>query len=70
MNDLLAVVDVGKSNAKLSLVEGRSLRTLWSVRRANEISESSGLQQLDVVRIEQWMLAMFELAPLQLKARV
>jgi L-fuculokinase len=70
MNDLLAVLDVGKSNAKLSLVDGRSLRTLWSARRANEISEASGMQQLDVVAIEQWMLATFELAPVALKERV
>jgi L-fuculokinase len=70
MTDLLAVVDVGKSNAKLSLVDGPSGRTLWSVKRANEIAEASGLQQLDVVGIEQWMLAMFELAPLPLKQRV
>jgi L-fuculokinase len=70
MNDLLAVLDVGKSNAKLSLVDGFSLRTLWSVKRANEIIESSGLRQLDVVSIEQWMLAMFELAPVPLKRRV
>src|SRR5580698_5390315 len=70
MTDLLAIVDIGKSNAKLSLVEAPSLRTLWSVKRANETVESSGLRQLDVVRIEQWLLAMFELAPLPLKRRV
>jgi L-fuculokinase len=70
MTDLLAIVDIGKSNAKLSLVDGPSRRTLWSVKRANEIAESSGLRQLDIVRIEQWLLAMFDLAPEALKKRV
>jgi L-fuculokinase len=70
MTDLVAVLDIGKSNAKLSLVDGTSLRTLWSVRRANEITESAGLRQLDIVGIEQWLLAMFELAPLALKQQV
>jgi L-fuculokinase len=70
MTDLLAILDIGKSNAKLSVVDGASLHTLWSVKRANESAESSGLRQLDVVRIDQWLLAMFELAPLPLKRRV
>lgn len=70
MKDLLAVLDVGKSNTRISLVDGSSLRTLWSVKRANEATESSGLRQLDVVRIEHWMLAMLELAPAPLKQRV
>jgi len=70
MTDLLAILDIGKSNTKLSLVDGVSLRTVWSVKRANEIVESSDLLQLDILRIEQWLLAMFELAPLPLKQRV
>jgi L-fuculokinase len=70
MSDVVAVLDIGKSNAKLSLVDATSLKTLWSAKRANEITESAGLRQLDVVGIEQWLLAMFEAAPLPVKQRV
>src|SRR5580692_8652893 len=70
MSDVVAVLDIGKSNAKLSLVDATSLRTLWSAKRANESTESAGLRQLDIVGIEQWLLAIFEAAPLPVKQRV
>ena len=49
---LVAVFDVGKTNAKLSLVDPLSGRELWSVRRPNDLVESGAGRQLDVLGIE------------------
>ena len=60
---LVAVFDVGKTNAKLSLVNPLSGRELWSVRRPNDLVESGAGRQLDVVGIEAWLLESLRAAP-------
>jgi sugar (pentulose or hexulose) kinase len=63
MAPLIAVIDVGKSNAKLSFVDAETGLTLWRVKRANEAVHASDLRQLDLVGIERWLLEMFKAAP-------
>ena len=60
---LIAVFDVGKTNAKLTLVDPALGQEIWSARRANEIVETSAGRQLDVVAIEAWLLEALRGAP-------
>jgi sugar (pentulose or hexulose) kinase len=60
---LIAVFDVGKTNAKLSLVDPAQGRELWSVRRPNGVVENDAGRQLDVLAIEDWLLESLRAAP-------
>lgn len=63
MGPLIAVIDVGKSNAKLSFVDVHTHDIIWSVKRRNEENHSLPLRQLDIVGIERWLLDMLKCAP-------
>src|ERR1700709_338255 len=59
MTALIAVLDIGKSNTKLMLVEAPSGRTVWSAERASAAIPSRNtpvLQtELDILGIETWL---------------
>lgn len=66
MNDtspLIAVIDIGKTNAKVALVDPQLGQEVWSARRANEIVEGPEVRELDIVSIEEWLLAALREAP-------
>lgn len=63
MSERIAILDVGKTNAKLSLVDATTGRQTWSVRRANESVETTLGRQLDVAGIERWLLQSLAAAP-------
>jgi len=63
MSDLIAVLDVGKTNAKLALVDPVSRAEIWSVSRTNERVERDSGRELDVLGIEKWLLESLRLAP-------
>jgi L-fuculokinase len=71
MSGLVAVLDIGKTNAKLMLVEEGGA-TLWSVERPSPAIETSGVaplsRQLDVAGIEAWMIG--QLAQMPEKHRI
>ena len=60
---LIAVFDVGKTNAKISLVDPALGRETWSRRRANDVVQGAGGRELDVVAIEAWLLDELRQAP-------
>jgi L-fuculokinase len=60
---LIAVFDVGKTNAKLTLVDPLLGQEIWSVRRANDIVQGPGGRELDVIAIETWLLESLRGAP-------
>jgi sugar (pentulose or hexulose) kinase len=60
---LIAVIDVGKTNAKLTLVDPDLGQEIWSVRRANEVVPGSAGRELDVAGIETWLLESLRNAP-------
>jgi L-fuculokinase len=66
MSGLVAVIDIGKTNAKLMLV-GESGETVWSVERPSPSIESLRIapltRELDVQGIESWALAELKAAP-------
>jgi L-fuculokinase len=62
-NPLVAVFDVGKTNAKLSLVDVALGREVWSARRANDVVQGAACRELDVAAIERWLLESLRDAP-------
>jgi hypothetical protein len=54
-NPLVAVFDIGKTNAKIALLDPALGQEIWSARRPNQIVEGPGGRELDVVAIEQWL---------------
>jgi L-fuculokinase len=63
LSPLIAVLDVGKTNAKLSLVDPALGREVWTARRANEVVQGPGGRELDVAAIETWLLESLSVAP-------
>jgi L-fuculokinase len=61
MTSLVAVLDIGKTNTKLMLVEAPSGRTVWSAERASAAIPSRNAPvlntELDIFGIENWLLA-------------
>jgi len=62
-NPLVAVFDVGKTNARIALVDPALGQEIWSARRPNQIVEDAEGRELDVVAIEHWLLAALREAP-------
>jgi sugar (pentulose or hexulose) kinase len=60
---LIAVLDVGKTNAKIALVDPALGQEVWSARRPNEVVEGADGRELDVVAIEAWLLDALRQAP-------
>ena len=60
---LIAVFDVGKTNAKLTLVDPALGQEIWSARRVNDIVAGPVGRELDLVAIEAWLLDTLRGAP-------
>ena len=59
MDGLLAILDIGKSNARLTIVDPVTDRPLFTARRPNrsvEASEAIPMRQLDVTGLRTWLL--------------
>jgi L-fuculokinase len=61
--DLIAVLDVGKTNAKLILVEAVSGEITWSIERRSTPVVRAGIRELPVAGIERWLLSGLASAP-------
>jgi L-fuculokinase len=61
--DLIAVLDVGKTNAKLILVEAVSGEIAWSIERRSTPVVRAGIRELPVAGIERWLLSGLASAP-------
>jgi sugar (pentulose or hexulose) kinase len=53
---LIAVFDVGKTNAKLSLLDAHDGSEVWQARRANQSRRGIYGAELDVAALEDWVL--------------
>jgi L-fuculokinase len=60
---LLAVLDVGKTNARIALVDPALGQEIWSARRANAVVQGSATRELDLVAIEDWLMDSLRGAP-------
>jgi L-fuculokinase len=63
MSPLIAVFDVGKTNAKLAVVDPALGQEIWSTRRPNNVVQGPAGRELDVVGIEAWLLESLRSAP-------
>ena len=55
-DELIAIIDIGKTNAKLTFVDVQSGATTWSMQRRCTTVERSGIRALDVAGIECFLL--------------
>ncbi len=62
-NSLIATIDVGKTNAKIALVDPTVGQEVWSARRANDVVRGPAGRELDIVAIEAWLLDSLRSAP-------
>jgi L-fuculokinase len=62
-NDLIAIIDIGKTNAKLSLVDAGTGETTWTLQRRCTSVQRSGIRTLDVMGVEALVLAGLAGAP-------
>ena len=60
---LIALFDIGKTNAKLLLVDAATGEPAWSQDIRNEGRHTDLCQQLDVQRLEEWLLDALSRAP-------
>ena len=60
---LIALLDIGKTNAKLSVVDPESGAELRGSRRANAIVQGPSMRELDVEAIHRWLLEALRDAP-------
>jgi sugar (pentulose or hexulose) kinase len=60
---LIAVFDVGKTHAKIALVDPALGQEIWSARRANAVVQGVATRELDIVAIESWLLESLGGAP-------
>jgi L-fuculokinase len=61
--DLIAVVDVGKTNAKLILVDAHTGEVTWCHEKRFAAIQQSPVRGLDVLGIERWLLSSLKGAP-------
>jgi L-fuculokinase len=61
--DLIAVLDVGKTNARVALVDARSGTEIWRAQRVNRVVSSPLVRELDIVEIERWLMRTLHQAP-------
>jgi sugar (pentulose or hexulose) kinase len=69
-NPLVALIDIGKTNAKLSVIDPQSGGELRGSRRANAIVQGLHTRELDVDAISQWLLDALRDAPHRERIRV
>jgi sugar (pentulose or hexulose) kinase len=61
--EIVAVLDVGKTNTKIAFVDARSGAEIWSAVRGNRALDTPLGQQLDLHGIERWLTATVRQAP-------
>jgi sugar (pentulose or hexulose) kinase len=61
--DLFAIIDVGKTNAKLVIADLKDGRVIWAAEHRNRIVPGPPYKQLDVPSIESWLTETMAKAP-------
>ena len=59
----IAVLDIGKTHAKLLLADAASGELIWSAQRDRQVSAAGGLRQLDLEATWNWLLDALAAAP-------
>lgn len=66
---LIALIDIGKTNAKVSVIDPASGAEIRGSRRANAVVQGSSMRELDVEAISQWLLDALREAPFRDRIR-
>jgi L-fuculokinase len=61
--DLIAVIDVGKTNAKVAFIDARTGTEVWREQRVNRVVSTPLVRELDIGEIERWLLDTLRQAP-------
>lgn len=61
--DLIAVLDIGKTHAKLLIVDAASGATLYTTERAHASIDGTAVRELDIAGIGDWLVAGLRNAP-------
>lgn len=61
--DLIAIIDIGKTNARVAFIETRTGTEVWRAQRVNQIVSTPLLRELDVREIERWLIHTLQHAP-------
>ncbi|MDY6946845.1 MAG: FGGY family carbohydrate kinase [Pseudomonadota bacterium] len=69
-HSLVALIDIGKTNARLSVVDPQSGSELRGSRRANAVIQGAVTRELDVDAISRWLLDALRDAPYRDRIRV
>lgn len=67
---LVALIDIGKTNTRLTLVDPHSGAEIRSTRRANDVVHGPRGRELDVAAIEQWLMSALRDLPHRERVRV
>jgi sugar (pentulose or hexulose) kinase len=60
---LVALIDIGKTHSRIAFIDPESNEEIWSARHTNGRVESPLGLQLDVLAIEEWLIAQLNDAP-------
>lgn len=66
---LIALIDIGKTNAKVSVIDPETGSEIRGSRRANAVVQGPAMRELDVAAISQWLLDALRDAPLRDRIR-
>jgi L-fuculokinase len=61
--DLIAVIDVGKTNARVAFIEPHTGAEVWRAQRVNQIVSTPLVRELDIREIERWLIQTLQRAP-------
>lgn len=68
-DDLLCILDVGKTNAKLTCIAAHTGDIVWSAERQCFAQEGPAVRQLDIHGVLDWLLASLAAAPIKARIR-
>ena len=61
--DLIAIIDVGKTNARVAFIEPHTGAEVWRAQRVNEVVNTPLGRELDIRGIEDWLIHTLQHAP-------
>jgi L-fuculokinase len=61
--DLIAIIDIGKTNARVALIEPHTGAEVWRAQRVNQIVSTPLVRELDIREIERWLIQTLQHAP-------
>jgi L-fuculokinase len=61
--DLIAIIDIGKTNARVAFIDPHTGAEVWRAQRVNQVIDSPLVRELDIREIERWLIHTLQHAP-------